>query len=567
MKLTYEGIKNRAFWEDRGFVLPEFDPETLAEKTAETPEWVHFGAGNIFRAYLAHVAQKAINAGALKTGIIAVEGFDPEIITKIYRPHDNLSIYLTWTASGDAQKTLIGSVSDSLILCNSPENSSEYSSGNSADNSPENSADNSLENLPAVHREDYAKLKKIFTAPSLKIATFTITEKGYALSGKDGFFPDVAADLESTPDKAKSYLGMVSALLYERFLKGLPLAMVSADNCAENGEKLKNCIRTFAETWEINGLIKSGFLRYINDKISFPVTMIDKITPRPNPDFARVLTLDEIEGMNPLITAKKTYIAPFTNAEESEYFIVEDDFPNGRLALENFGVIYTDKSTVKLTEKMKVSALLNPIHTALALFGCLLSYTKISDEMRDLDLHSLAEKLCFDECLPTVADPVIINPREFAETVINVRLQNPFLPDSPQRIASDTSQKLAVRFGETVKFYLQEGSEKKLKFIPLVYAGFLRYLLAVDDSGEAFELSADPLSDYLSGFAKEIKIGEEYSEKILREHFYELLSNEKIFGLNIAETPLFEKIIAYFKLMSGEKNSVRNTIKSAISEG
>jgi fructuronate reductase len=514
MKLTYEGLKNRGFWEDRGFTLPEFDPETLAKKTTAAPEWVHFGAGNIFRAYLAHAAQKAINAGALGTGIIAVEGFDPEIITKIYRPHDNLSIYLTWTASGDSVKTVIGSVSDSLILA-----------------------------------DDFAKLKQIFTAPSLKIATFTITEKGYALAGKDGFFPAVKADLESSPDKAKSYLGMVSALLYERFLCGVPLAMVSADNCAENGEKLKNCIRTFAEAWEKNGFVKSGFLQYIIDKISFPITMIDKITPRPNPDFARLLTLDEIEDMNPIITAKNTYIAPFTNAEESEYFIVEDDFKNGKIPLDNFGVIYTDKETVKLTEKMKVSALLNPIHTALALFGCLLSFTKISDEMKDPDLRVLAEKLCYEECLPTVSDPVIISARKFAETVINVRLPNPFLPDSPQRIASDTSQKLAVRFSETVKFYLKNGGSENLKFIPLVYAGFLRYLTAENDSREAFELSPDPLSDYLRGCTPE-----------------ELLRNEKIFGLDLTKTPLYDKIIAYFKQMSSGKNAVRNTIKAVISE-
>ncbi|MDR0987227.1 MAG: mannitol dehydrogenase family protein [Ruminococcus sp.] len=491
MKLTYEGLKNRKSWEEQGFILPEFDPEIIARKTAETPEWVHFGAGNIFRAYLANVAGRAINAGKLKTGIIAVEGYDPEIITKTYRPHDNLSVYLTWSSKKPV-KTVIGSVSDSLLLSDD-------------------------------------KLSGIFTAPSLKMVTFTITEKGYA------------------PRTDNNLFHAVSALLYKRFLTGFPLAMVSADNCSDNGEKLKNCIRIFAEAWEKNGSSKVGFVKYIDEKISFPQTMIDKITPRPNPEFLSLLS--DIEDIAPILTAKNTYIAPFVNAEETEYFIVEDNFPNGKLPLEDFGVIYTDKETVKKVEKMKVSALLNPIHTCLALFGCLLSYTKISDEMKDPDLLLLVENLSYNECLPTVSDPVIINPREFAETVINVRLKNSSLPDSPQRIASDTSQKLAVRFGETVKYYLKNGDVESLKFIPLVYAGFLRYLTAVDDNGNAFELSPDPLADYLRGSTPE-----------------ELLSNENIFGLDLTKTPLYDKIIAYYKSMCKGKNAVRDTIKGVNNE-
>ena len=69
------------------------------------------------------------------------------------------------------------------------------------------------------------------------------------------------------------------------------------------------------------------------------------------------------------------------------------------------------------------------------------------------------------------------------------------MPDTPQRIATDTSQKLAIRFGETVKNYLASKDKdiKNLKLIPLVFAGWLRYLMAVDDNGEKFELSPDPL--------------------------------------------------------------------------
>lgn len=98
----------------------------------------------------------------------------------------------------------------------------------------------------------------------------------------------------------------------------------------------------------------------------------------------------------------------------------------------------------------------------------------------------MVERIGYTEGLPVVVDPGILDPKEFIDTVLNVRIPNPFMPDTPQRIATDTSQKLAIRFGETVKNYLASKDKdiKNLKLIPLVFAGWLRYLMAVDDNGE-----------------------------------------------------------------------------------
>ena len=74
---------------------------------------------------------------------------------------------------------------------------------------------------------------------------------------------------------------------------------------------------------------------------------------------------------------------------------------------------------------------LNPLHTALAVFGCLLGYKKISEEMKDRDLVSLLRRIGYEEGLPAVTDPGILDPREFLDTVLTVRFPNPFLPDSP----------------------------------------------------------------------------------------------------------------------------------------
>lgn len=90
----------------------------------EHPHWIHFGAGNIFRAFQANVAQNLLNSGVLDTGLIAAEGYDYEIIEKSYRPHDNLSILATLKADNTVEKTIVGSIMESLIL--DSKNEAEY---------------------------------------------------------------------------------------------------------------------------------------------------------------------------------------------------------------------------------------------------------------------------------------------------------------------------------------------------------------------------------------------------------------------------------------------------------
>ena len=117
------------------------------------------------------------------------------------------------------------------------------------------------------------------------------------------------------------------------------------------------------------------------------------------------------------------------------------------------GVMFTTRETVEKVERMKVCTCLNPLHTTLAVYGCLLGYTKISEEMKDQDLVKLVEIIGYKEGLPVVTDPGILSPKKFIDEVLQIRVPNPFMPDTPQRIACDTSQKLSIRFGETIKEY------------------------------------------------------------------------------------------------------------------
>ena len=84
-------------------------------------------------------------------------------------------------------------------------------------------------------------------------------------------------------------------------------------------------------------------------------------------------------------------------------------------------MIFTSRDIVEKAEAMKVSTCLNPLHTALAVYGCLLSFDKINEEMKDPDLVNLISGLSYKEGLPVVVNPEIIDPRTFLDTVINER--------------------------------------------------------------------------------------------------------------------------------------------------
>ena len=538
MKLNKDGLKNSALWEEKDYQLPKYDREKIICETKKNPFWIHFGAGNIFRAFHANVVQKLLDAGELDRGLVVAEGYDYEIIEKMNHPHDDYSILVTLKSDGTMDKSVTGSIVESLAL----------------------DSENAM---------SFGRLKEIFTADSLQMATFTITEKGYSVTNRQGeLLPDVKKDIENGPEKPCSYMGKVAALLHTRFRNGRkPIAFVSTDNCSHNGDKLKAAILTFAKGWASNHSVSQEFVAYVSNpqEVSFPWTMIDKITPRPNASVEEVLQKDGVEELTPVITSKNTYVAPFVNAEECEYLVIEDAFPNGRPALEKGGLIFTDRETVDKVERMKVCTCLNPLHTALAVFGCLLGFQLISEEMKDEDLKQLVEVIGYKEGLPVVTDPGIINPKEFIDTVLKVRIPNPFMPDTPQRIATDTSQKLSVRFGETIKAYESSKDLKTsdLNLIPLVFAGWLRYLLAVDDNGKKFELSPDPMLQSLCPMLSKIQPGKaDDVEEVLRP----VLKDKKIFGVDLYEVGLAEKVCDYFKEMVKGTGAVRETLKKYVWE-
>ena len=483
MKLTMDGIKNREAWEKAGIQLPGYDVKEVSEKAKKEPRWVHFGIGNIFRVFIGGIADGLLEEGALDRGLTCVETFDYDVVDKIYTPYDNLGLSVILHGDGSREYKVLGSLAETIKAQSSNET-------------------------------QWNRLKEIFTSKSLQMVSFTITEKGYALQKADGtWFPFVQADIENGPDKATGAMAVVVAMLYERYKAGkYPLALVSMDNCSKNGAKLRESVLTMTEEWKKAGFVEEGFVSYVSDEkvVAFPWTMIDKITPRPSEKIADDLEELGIEEMQPVITSKKTYIAPFVNAEKPQYLVIEDNFPNGRPALEKgFGVYMADRNTVNLSERMKVTVCLNPVHSATGPLGVVQGYDLFAHMLNtNEDMMKMARMIAYDEGLPVVPNPGILSPQAFVDELFNDRFPNEYLGDTNMRLSVDVSQMVGIRFGETIKAYVEKfGDAKKLTAIPLGIAGWLRYMLGVDDEGEKYELAPDPMNEEIQEQLKEIVIG------------------------------------------------------------
>ena len=541
MKLNdiLSGQFNAAEWEQKGYQLPKFDIKAVREKTAKEPTWVHFGGGNIFRAFPAAILNDALNTGKYDRGVIVAETFDFEVIDKAYAPYNNLSLLVSLQSSGTIEKKVIASVTEAL------------------------KADPQF--------EDWNRLVEIFRNPSLQMISFTITEKGYSFND---------ADLQTSPIPSKGgvtnfpklAMGKVCALLYERWKAGVdasplrgdgggyPLTVQSMDNCSHNGDKVKAGVMAYAERWVNDGLVPSTFLEYLKDekKITFPWSMIDKITPRPHEKVKELLAADGFEDNNYIETEKHTFTAPFVNAEEVQYLVIEDNYTNGRPPLNLGGALYTTRETVDKVETMKVTTCLNPLHTAMSIYGCMLGYTLISAEMADEDLRAFIQKIGYMEAMPVVVDPGVLNPYEFIGAVINRRLPNPFMPDAPQRIAMDTSQKLPIRFGETIKKYIVRGLDmSNLVLIPLTLAGYARYLKGIKDDGTPFEPSPDPLLSEMQSIVAPLEIGKANQDWSCLKTLY---SRKDVFGLDLYEAGLGEQIESMVKELYAGNGAVRATL-------
>ena len=519
---------DREQWEAKGVELPRFDVDATKKAGRTQPRWIHLGGGNLYRTFHAAIAQDLLDEGLMDRGVVVAETRSPFDVQSVYRPFNDDILMVTMNEDGTLGKRVLASTAAAYFA------------------NPQ---------APA----DWNRFKAYFASPELQLVTVTITEKGYTPAD---------ADVQNGPATPVSAMGIVAALLLERYEAGAaPIAMVTTDNFSQNGRRFRESVLSVVDGWVEAGKASADFRAYVADesRVSFPWSMIDRITPNPSEDVSAKLAEEGFTDVELIRNPHGTAFASFANTEASHYLVIEDSFPNGRPALDAGGVILTDRATAEKADTMKVTACLNPLHTCLAVYGCLLGYTRIWQEMEDQALVKLIRHLGYDEDLPVVEDPGVLDPQEFIQNLLEHRLPNRALPDAPQRIASDTSQKVPIRYGHTLAAYAAdpEKDPAKLTYIPLVIAGWLRYLVGVDDEGRAFTPSPDPMLDELQAHLAGITLGCHDAEAI-HKAVEPILSDKKIFTVDLYELGLGEKIENMFAQQLIGPGAVKATIKAYI---
>lgn len=528
--LNRASLADAKAWEAAGISIPNYDVDAMVEKTKANPVWLHIGPGNLFRAYIAKLGEDVLRSGAMDRGVIAGSAFPNATLDEVYADYDNLTLQVIMFADGHLEKNIVGSIAEYI----------SYDSGQT-------------------------RFEEIARAESLQMISFTITEKGYQITGFDGGLQDmVVEDIEKGPGSPKNTMSIMASLLYQRFQAGaFPVALVSMDNFSHNGDKLRDSIVTVAKGWVEKGHVDAAFIDYLTDpaKVGFPCSTIDKITPASSKAVGEVLLADGFESVKMHGPEDRVQQAAFVNTESAQYLVIEDAFPNGKPPLDQAGVYYTDRDTVDAFERMKVCTCLNPLHTAMSVYGCMMGHTSIAGEMEDSEIVNLITKLAYDEGMKVVTDPGIVKPEDFLKEVLEERLPNKNIPDQPQRIATDTSQKIPIRFGENIKAYRasDELNAEDLVYIPASIAGWVRYLMGLDDNGEAFTVSPDPLLDELKPYVEKLEFGNPDS---VGDNLKPILSNPAIMGVDLYEDGLGAKVEGYVAEMLKGKGAIRAFLKS-----
>ena len=123
---------------------------------------------------------------------------------------------------------------------------------------------------------------------------------------------------------------------------------------------------------------------------------------------------------------------------------------------------------------------------------------------------------------------------------------------------------MGVRFGETIKSYLAQGRDlNTLVSVPLALAGWMRYLLGVNDQGEEMEVSDDPLKETLQDQLKGIVWND---PSTYQGQLRPILANASIFGVDLTTTPLADKIEKIFVEELAGPGAVRATLHKYLTE-
>lgn len=412
-----------------GVAIPAYDRDKVQIGV------VHFGPGAFHRAHQAYYFDKLLESDP-RWGVCAVSLKNPGVRDAL-EPQDGLYTL----AQLDAETTfrVVGSILEVLVAPEDP---------------------------PSV----FARL----AAPTTRLVTLTVTEKGYTLSadgGLDESHPDILHDL-ANPREPKSAVGYLVEGLRRRFAAGLaPYAVVACDNLADNGWRLKAAVVAYAAK------LDSELAAWIDREGRFPRTMVDSITPATDDALrARTLAATGLQDAWPI------------QREAFTQWVVEDVLPTDGPDLAGVGVILTDD--VRGFERAKLR-LLNGVHSTLAYVGILRGHETVFEAISDPELAELARDMMTNDIIPTLTPPRGLDLHAYADAII-ARFRNPEIRHLLAQIAWDGSQKLPFRILGTLIEALEAGRSVERLVTPL--AAWMRFVALRARAGEAI---VDPLQERL----------------------------------------------------------------------
>lgn len=420
---------------------------------------VHLGVGQFSRSHLGVYTHKVLRAGAEDAAGWGICGAgllpSDQRMRDALESQDHLYTVVTKGSDGKTTADVIGSMTDYIWA------------GEGA--------------LAA------ARLVARLGHPDTRVVSLTVTEKGYCCDLSTGLLDmshpaiswlgtsEAAGRLEALVNGSAplSAMGVLVAGLSEvKRRGGEPFTILSCDNLQGNGSLARKLVLEYASH------VDAGVAEWIRDRVSFPNSMVDRITPATTP--ALISELSEKFGLDdrcPVV------------AEDFTQWVVEDRFTLGRPEWEKAGALFVDE--VLPYELMKLR-LLNGSHSALSYLSYLKGHRSVDKAMADPLVRTFLQDY-MEEVTPAVPSVPGVDLNAYKQKLLE-RFSNSQLSDQVARLCEDGSKKLAVFTGPAVSMLLADGvPQDRLQHIAVAVAGWIRYL------------SDTPLSEIKDPRAEELK--------------------------------------------------------------
>jgi mannitol 2-dehydrogenase len=402
--------------------VPGYDRRTL------TPAVVHIGVGNFHRAhqgvYFDDLARQGVST---EWGITGVGLHNPEM-GEVLSQQDNLYTVVVRDGGRD-QTRVVGALVDYLFAPHDPE---------------------------AVLRT--------LADPRTRLVTLTITGSAYPTAGVDVTQEDVRKDVEHPESPGTAFGFIVEGLDRRRRANSLPFTVLSCDNVQNNGVVTRDAVLSTAR------LRDPRLADWIEANVSFPGSMVDRITPETTPE-----RREQVAGEHPVGDRWPVIAEPFRQ------WIVEDDFCNGRPPLDQVGVQFVED--VHPYEVMK-TRMLNGAHSALGHLAKLAGFTTTAEAMADPVVCRFVRGY-LAEVATLVPEVPGIDLGDYSQTLV-ARFSNPQISDQIDRLCRRGSTKVPSYVLPSLRASLE--GDKPRAHLVLAVAAWLRYLRGEDYAGQPIDL-------------------------------------------------------------------------------